>query len=183
MKRIVPSICIFFILMGGFHSLSAQKIGYVNLEVIMALMPEMKKVNEDLSTYRQKLDEQLKIKSDYFNVKYQEYLEKQEAGVEAEELAPIEAELTKLQQEVQVYQQESEQKLAMKQQDSMQPLFDKIQGELDKISEAEGYDIIINAVDGSGLSIVLYGPEEDNLTKKLLDQMGIEVPDTVSTDN
>jgi len=183
MKRFVHLFLICMFIMGGFHTLSAQKIGYVNLEAVMALMPEMKTINDELSTYRQKLEEQLKVKQDYASMKYQEYLEKQEAGAGEEELVAMQQDLNKLQQEIQTYAQESDQKFMMRRQDAMQPIFDKVQGELDKIAEAEGYDMILNAVDGSGLSIILYGPEEHNLTKKILDQMGIEVPDTASSEN
>ncbi len=183
MNRIVHLFLICSFIMAGLHTLPAQKVGYVNLEAIMALMPEMKKVNDELGTYRQKLEEQLKVKQDYASMKYQEYLEIQESGAEEEKIMELQQELNKLQQEIQTYAQESDQKFTMRRQDAMQPIFDKLQGELDKIAQAEEYDIIINAVDGSGLSIVLYGPEEHNLTKKILDQMGIEVPDTASAEN
>jgi len=182
MKKIFQ-ILILGVMIGSVNSLSAQKVGYVNMEAVLILMPEMKNVNKELQTYRQKLEEQLKIKSDYAGVKYQEFLEKQEAGASDEDLQAIQGELQKLQTEVQQYAQDSDQKFMMRRQDLMQPVIDKLQGELDAIADTEGYDIILNAVDGSGLSVILYGPEEHNLTPKVLEKLGIEVSETASADS
>ena len=172
-------LSILLMFLGVSMSLSAQKIGFVNLEAVLGLHPDMKSVNESLTTFSSKLQEQLKIKQDYAQMKYQEFLERGE-GAGEEELQAMQGELQKLQQEIQTYQTEAEQKLAARRQDEMMPIFDAVQGELDALAQEEGYEIILNAVDGTGLSLILYGPEEHNLTKKLMERLGIEIPETAT---
>ena len=179
----ITRICIFLLILGSSVSLSAQKIGFANLEAIIALHPDMKKVNESLNTFGTKLQEQLKIKQDYAQMKYNEFLEKQQAGASEEELTPLGEELQKLQGEIQQASIDSQQKMADRRQDEMTPVFDLVQDALDKLAVEEGFDIVLNAVDGTGLSFVLYGPEDRNLTKKLMERLGIEIPETASAGN
>lgn len=174
-------LSILLMFLGVSMSLSAQKIGFVNLEAVLGLHPDMKSVNDNLTAFSSQLQEQLKIKQDYAQMKYQEFLEKgQQEEVKEEEIQAMQGELQKLQQEIQTYQAEAEQKLAARRQDEMMPIFDAVQGELDALAEEEGYEIILNAVDGTGLSLILYGPEEHNLTKRLMERLGIEIPETAT---
>ena len=179
----ITRICIFLMILGTSVSLSAQKVGFANLEAVLALHPDMKKVNESVNTFGAKLQEQLKIKQDYAQMKYGEFLEKQQTGAEQAELEALGQELQKLQGEIQQYSVESQQKMAAKRQDEMAPVFDVVQTALNELAEAEGFDMVINAVDGTGLSVVLYGPEDRNLTKKLMERLGIEIPETASAGN
>ena len=59
----------------------------------------------------------------------------------------------------------------------LDPIIKKLQTEIKALSEAEGYDYVLNTVDGSGVSIILHGPEEHDLTKKLMTRLGIKIPD------
>ena len=159
-------------------SVSAQKIGYVNLEAVLSLMPEMQNVNQSLETFSKELEGKLKIKQDYAATKYQEFLQVTQAAViDTVRATNLQAELQKLQAEIQQDAASSEQELLAKRQVEMQPVITKLQEEVDKLAEAKGYNLILNAMDGSGVSIVLYAPDEHNLTKALLDQMDIELPE------
>lgn len=167
----------FTLLFAANISLVAQKIGYVNLEAVVSLMPEVKAVNQELQTYQLKLEEQLKIKADYAEVKYREYAEEaQREGVKEEDLKPYQDELVKLQQEVQTFQEDSRQKLGQRRAEKMGPILEKMQKDLELLRKELAYDVILNMTDGSGVSIVLYAPEEHNLTKKLIAKLGLQLP-------
>lgn len=162
---------------------TAQKIGYINLEVVLSLMPEMQKVNTELQTFQGKLQEQLKVKQDYAGAKYQEFLElTQSSSPDTARIAVLQQDLQKLQSEIQNDTRASEQRLLVKRQELMDPIIEKLQGEVDKMAQEEGYDLIINAMDGSGVSIVLFAPDDRNLTKPLLDRMGIQLPEEGAAD-
>ena len=57
----------------------------------------------------------------------------------------------------------------------MQPALDRIRKALDTIRKRDGYSYILNSIDGAGTTIVLSGPEEDNVTMKLVKELGIEL--------
>ncbi|MDX2250450.1 MAG: OmpH family outer membrane protein [Bacteroidia bacterium] len=169
------------ILLVGFGlmaSVSAQKIGYANIELILVYMPETKTMNQTLQTYEKKLGEQLQIKQQYAQQKYAEYLQlEQEGKLTATDKETREAELLKLDEDIQKQTATSQENLMKKRQDLLDPIVKKMQDQLKALATAEGYDYILNTVDGSGVSIVLHGPEEHDLTQKLMTRLGIKIPE------
>lgn len=153
-----------------------MKIGYANLEAILSVMPESQTMAQQLRSFQQKLGQSLKTKEDYLRLKYQEYQDKAEGGATEAELKPLEDEITKLQQELQAAQADSEQKFAAKQQDLMAPILEKIQKAIDEIVAARGLDYVLNSAT-NGNSILLQAPDSDNITKDILDKLGIKIPE------
>lgn len=153
-----------------------HKIGYVNLEAVLSVMPETKTMNQQLQTYQQKLGQALQTKDNYFQLKLQEYQEKAEAGATEAELKPQEDELKKLQTELQTLQADSEQKLIQKQQDLMAPVLEKIEALIKEIATTKKLDYILNSAT-NGNSVLLQAPDQDNITKDLLDKLGIKLPE------
>ena len=69
---------------------------------------------------------------------------------------------------------EADQKLLKKRQELMKPILQRLDENLKYLADGEGYDYILNSVDGNGVTIVLRGPEEHDLTEKLMKKLGIE---------
>ncbi len=183
--RILFLVCLIALSMIG--NLTAQdiKIGYANIDAVLALMPETQAMQQDLQTYEEKLVQDLQSRQTYLQTLYSEYQEMvapfQNGSVQptAEQTAEIEAkqqEIIGLEETLQAKQQESQNKLMQRRQQKMEPIISRIQEQIDAISSEEGYDYIFNAVDGSGVSIILHAPESDNLTLKILKRLGIEIP-------
>ncbi|MEM7659759.1 MAG: OmpH family outer membrane protein [Bacteroidota bacterium] len=154
------------------------KIGYANIEAILLYMPETKSMNQQITTFREKLAQDLQNRQAYAQTKLAEYQETMQAGgfpTEAAQKA-AEDELVKLDQEIQQKAAESDQKLMAKRQDLMAPIIEKVQKQIKSLAADEGYTYILNTVDGAGVSIVLHGPENDDVTEKLMTRLGIEIP-------
>jgi outer membrane protein len=162
---------------GLMSNLAAQKIGYANIELILAYMPESKTMQQTLATYEKKLGEKLQVKQQYYQTKGGEYLELAKTTQDEAKLKPLQDELIKLEEEIKKETTDAQNKLMAKRQDLLDPIIKKLQGEIKALSTAEGYDYVLNTVDGSGVSIVLHGPEEHDLTKKLMTRLGIKLPD------
>jgi hypothetical protein len=43
------------------------------------------------------------------------------------------------------------------------------------VAKKKGFDYILNSVDGSGTSIVLWGPEGHDVTRAIVDELGIKL--------
>ncbi|WNJ16487.1 OmpH family outer membrane protein [Pontibacter sp. G13] len=155
------------------------KIGYVNMEAVLVYMPETKSMNQQLQTMQGKLAEDLQTRQVYLQTKAQDYqaaMQSPNPPSDSERQA-LEKELQELDAEIRKKAAESDEKLMAKRADLMAPISEKIQRELKALAEAEGYSHILNTTDGSGMSIVLHGPEEDELTLKLMTRLGIKIPE------
>ena len=152
------------------------KVGYTNLEVVLAYLPEMQTANSTLNLFQQKLEEDLATRQKYLESKYNEYLQLVEEGGKEEAIKPMEEEIRRLDDEVKRKAAESEQKMLEKRSQLIAPISDKIQVELKAMAAEGAFDLILNSVDGTGNSIVLFGPEENDLTEALLKRMGVTLP-------
>ncbi|MEO0471169.1 MAG: OmpH family outer membrane protein [Bacteroidota bacterium] len=165
-------------LMMAVGTATAQKIGYANIELVLAYMPESKSMNQSLATYEKKLGEKLQAKRQYLQTKYEDYqtFAQQTPTPSEAELKAKQDEVVKLEGEVQKEAAEAQQKLMERRQDLLEPIVEKMQNAIKGLASDEGYDYIFNAVDAGGVSIVLNGPEERDLTEKLMKKLGIEIP-------
>lgn len=177
LKTILFTLLIGFGLAGSAFAQNL-KIGYVNIELIRLYMPETKTMNQALQTYQQKLGEDLQNRQVFINTLISEYQElaAPEAGTDQATLQEKETEIRTQQQKLQEKSQESEQKLLAKSNDLLAPILEKLQKGIKEMAAEQSYDYIFNTVDGSGVSILLHGPEQHDLTKQLMEKLGIEIP-------
>lgn len=173
--RLTSFIFAIMLTFGGTSFAQQLKIGYADIQAVLVRMPETSTMNQQLQTYEQKLYEQLQVKQQYAQTKLQEYMELRDSGADQATLAPLEAELQKLDQDIAKASQDAEQKLMTRRQDLLEPIINKLQDNIDAVASEGGYDFIISKVDGTGSSMVLYGPEEHDVTLKLMAKLGISV--------
>ncbi|MEO0471170.1 MAG: OmpH family outer membrane protein [Bacteroidota bacterium] len=168
-------ITFFLLLLVGMlgNATAQEKIGYANLELILAYLPETQDVNKKLTEYRDQLSKKLESKRSYFQVKFQEANEKQQAGASEQELQVLSQELQKLQAEVQQEAANAEQLMAQRQGQLMQPILDKLQGKIKDLASEKGYTFIFNST-ASGSSVLLHGVPGDEVSKDLLVKMGVD---------
>lgn len=179
MNRMYRSLCLAALLLVGFSASAQLKIGYTNLELILAVMPETKVANQELQTFEKKLSEKLEVKTSYFYSKQEDYQAKAQRNQFAtpQDRQAAEDELRKLQQEIRDAAAEADQQVQAKRQQLYAPILEKLQAAIEEVAKANGYTYILNIGSSGGASNILFGPEEDNITEKLLDHLGIELPE------
>lgn len=169
------------------QGVAQTKIGYTNLELVLAYMPESKVANQELQVFEKKLAEKLEIKRSYLASKYEEYQLKAQKNQFTSEAAKTaeEQDLNKLQEELRTAANDAEQQVQGKRGELYQPILEKLQKAIEEVAKANGYTYILNIGGGSGVSNILYGPEEDNITERLFKHLGLELPkeetDTTTT--
>jgi outer membrane protein len=174
-------LLILLFVLTGLVSVQAQKpkIGYTNLELVVSLMPEYKSMRSQIETHEQKLLQALEVKKIYLQQKFAEYQEKiKNPSLKADEKTEMEKDLQKLQEEIQKSSEDAEANLQKKKEDLLTPILDKLQGVIDEIYKAEGYDYIFNSGAG-GNSIIIKGPDHDNITLKILGKLNIQPPQEI----
>jgi outer membrane protein len=147
------------------------KVGSVNSELIVGIMPEMKTVVANLGEYAKKLDSS-------YQVKVKEYEEKvaafQKLGDVSDNFKKIKLdEISSLEQGLQQSQQNGNQLIQLKRNELLQPLYKKISDEINKIAKAEGFTQILTT---SGNEFA-YVDERFDITKKVMDNLGLKLPE------
>lgn len=173
--KILIFLC--FALFAGLNSQAQIKIGYTNVELVLAYMPESKSVEQTLGTFQQKLQQQLEAKQKYARTKLEEYVEKRDKNLASpEQLGLMEKELEKLDTEITSFASESEQKIMAKREELLVPILEKLQNSIEAVAKENGFAYILNQTTSSGVSTILFGPEENDITEILFKKLGIAMP-------
>lgn len=165
-KLILIAICLFSL------SASAQtKVGTINSEFIIGLMPETKKVIELINAYGKRLDSVYQIKVKEYQTAASTF-EKNKKDYTENLLKIKYQELVKLETELQQTQQNGNKLMQIKRDEVMRPLYKKLRGVIAEVSKAEGYTQILT-VTGNEFA---YLDEKHDITEKVMKKLGIEIP-------
>jgi outer membrane protein len=169
-------ITFFVALLGGLTQTFAQnvKIGYTNLEYILAQLPESKQVETQLKEFEKQLQTSLQSK-------YNEYEQKLAAYREGSAtMAPIvkedkEKELMNLQNSIREFEEKAQNEMQKKQVELLEPVLNKVQKSIDKVAEANGFSYVLSThTDMGGSAIILYAKnKEDNISDLVLKDLGV----------
>lgn len=167
-------------LFGGSFLATAQvkplRLGYTNVDYLISLHPDSKKIDGDLRTYRTTLDREAETLGKEFREKYETY-EKGKNMMSEPTRASKEKDIMQLQERIQEFQRNAEADLQKKQMELLQPVLDKIQKAIDAVANENGYTYVFNSDAGAGTTpILLHGPENDNITDLVLKKLGVAAP-------
>lgn len=173
MKNLLLTV---IILAAAASSSFAQKIAFADVNAVLSVMPENQKINEDLQIYAAGLQKRLDDMKGQLDGLVKEFqtilaakdtaraLEIQKQAIEGEKL-------------VQQTAAQYEQKLAQKRSELLQPALIRIREAMGAVAKKEGYEYVLNSVDGSGTSSLLWGPEGADITRKVVAELGIKLED------
>lgn len=154
------------------------KIAYTNIEIVLSLMPETQVINKELETFEGKLRESLQVKQSYAQSKYEEYQAKTEKNQwnTPQDKKAAEDDLQKLDTEIRDFAQKAENQVVEKRQTLLEPVLAKLQTAIEEVAKVNGYNYVINAGSSGSVSTLLFAPQEDNITERLLKHLNIEIP-------
>lgn len=174
MKRLLTCL---LVLLAATAVHAQEKIAYTNVDVIVAFMPEAKAADQQLQTFEKKLQQKLEIKAEYYQTKLSEFQENVQKGqLSQAETEQSQKELQKLEQEIQGDYEKAEKDVMLKREELLGPLQTKIQGAINVVAKREGYTYVLNTAQ-NGTTNVLFGPDEANITEKVMKELGIEIPE------
>ena len=161
----------------AFAQTAPTKIGYTNLEQVLSLLPDAKRIESELQTYEKQLKSQMDSKVADFEKKYQEY-QKGSAMMADAVKADKEKELTTLQSSIKEFEETAQASLQKKQVALLEPVLEKIQKSIEKVASENGYTYILSThADYGGSAIILYAKNKDeNITNLVLKDLGVTPP-------
>lgn len=156
----------------GFLSASAQnKIGYINTDELISLMPEAAKVDSQLREYQlslQQLGQSLAIDADK---KRDDYF-KDSATLSATMKEIKRGELVTLYTRVQNYEQEAQEKAQQYAQSKIGPVREKAMEAIKTVAKEKGYSYVFD----ESTNAILVAPPGDDLLPAVKAKLGIKDP-------
>jgi outer membrane protein len=164
MKKISFLVLLSFFVLAG----TAQNLAYVNTQMILSEMPEVKQANSNLETFRNQLINLGQMRIEAFQKKYQELELKQQRGeLSPKQLEEETAKLKKDEEEIMRFEQDSQRRIREKNEELFQPILKKVQDAIDEVAKEEGYAYVFD----SGSGFILYADESTDITAKVLEKM------------
>jgi len=148
-----------------------SKVGSIDSELIIGLMPETKIVLNRLSDYAKKLDSS-------YQIKVKEYQEKvaafQKLGEVSDNFKKIKVdEITELEQGLQTSQDNGNKLIQLKRNELMRPLYKKLREVISEVSKAGGYTQILTTTGNE----FAYIDEQYDITKQVMAKLGLKMPE------
>lgn len=155
------------------------KIGYTNVDFVIAKLPEYKVMQNQLEVTKAQLDKSLGEMYKEAQEKYESY---QKNGPNMTDVirADKEKELQGLQTRIQEMQTSAQTSLQSKQQTLLEPILLKVNNAIQEVGKENGFLYILNMDAGANTTpIILYaGSEEYAVTNLILRKLGVD-PDKV----
>lgn len=160
MKKLLLTLaaCAMFILVSGTVSFAQQKIGHINTQEILQLMPE----RDSASKVFEKFNDEITKNFESMNVVYNNLLEtytKQKDSLSTFIRQAKEGELLDMQGKIQNFREVAQQELDKKQTELMAPIVDKLKKTIKAVAESNKFTYIIDVSGGA----LVYFPEDEAL--------------------
>ncbi|GBL35317.1 outer membrane protein 26 [Filimonas sp.] len=173
MKKLILA---FALIVAGLYTNAQQKIGYINSQEIISMMPEAKKVSADIEAYKKTYTEQMASMQKELETKYKAY---QDGGKTMSDAIRTvkEKELQDLQSRMGSFEQTANEKIEAKLQELLAPVNDKAQKAIEAVAKEKGYSYIMDTSVGG----IIYALPGDNILDAVKVKLAIKDTPASST--
>lgn len=148
MKQLVKVVTVVFCFLGFSLASQAQKFGHINLEELVAAMPERAEAQKTLEKEYNEMKGIIESMTVEFNKKYLTYNNQADTLTKTSKQL-LEQELQDMQNRIQQYQQNAEAQLNQRQQELLNPILDKAEKAIKTVATKEGFIYIFDISTGS----------------------------------
>jgi len=157
MKNILKLFAVaLFVVAFSVQSMAQDKIGHINFDELVSLMPGQDSINKALESYVAGLETQAQAMQTELESKYADYQANQATMSEIIRQTK-EKEIMDLQQRIEAFNQQAQYDIQSKQFELTQPLLNKAQKAIEDVAKENGFTYIINA----NVQILLYANGTD----------------------
>lgn len=164
-------ITLFFIAFISTISFAQTKVGTIDSDYIISLMPENKVILKMAQKYGAKLDSSFAVKVEDFRARLKDYQAKEKEMGDLEKKT-VQKELASLEQDINQYQKNGNTLMGLKRDELMRPLYKKLSNAIAEVSKANGYTQILTT---TGNQFAYLDPKFD-ITDLVIKKLGITVP-------
>jgi outer membrane protein len=170
MKKSILAIALFALCFSLPSLVHAQKIGHLNFQEIITLMPEYKTASNEYDIYQASLEDELRqieAEAQALNKKYE--LEAKKPAPNQSKLKIYAQNLELMQQTYQELHQSIQDSLKAKMAELVAPIKKKVEDAVAEIAKEKGYTHVID----NSYGMLIYADEEHNLDKAVKDKLKI----------
>ena len=153
------------------------RIGWTNLEVVLAAMPEVRAAEEQLAAYQRSLGQAIMQQQTFLQERVDEYTTMNATGqltkADREKRA---AEIQQLEVRLNRERLEAEERLMYRRSEVYAPILDRVTTAIGAVAKERGYLVVLNQTTSSGVSTILHAPDEDDVTEALFTRLGLPIP-------
>lgn len=162
----------FIVIMASGNPLAAQnKYGHMNYGNLLEQVPELKKGNTELETYRNQLIKQGQDRAAKWEKNVKAFQTKAQAGeMTGLQIKQTEDKLGKEQQAIAALEQEVVNKITKKRDEILKPILDKIDAAVKAVGKENGYSMIF---DSSLYNFILSAEDSDDVTPMVKKKLGL----------
>ena len=147
----------------------AQKLGHLDAQEILALMPEREKATEDYQEYAKGLESQLMSMQSEYQSEIQDYQDNEATYSDLVKQDKI-AEIQGLEQRIGTFQQSAQESLQRKEVELLSPILEKLQNAINEVAEDGDYTYIF---DNSTGGMLLYSKDSENISSLVKKKLGL----------
>ncbi len=171
MRKFISLVALSFMFLAAQAQTTPQKIGFADDEYIISQMPEAKQIETELKSTETMLKNQIQTKAQDFQKKLADYNANLNTMLDAVR-QNTERELQQMQQNLEKLQQDAQTTLQTKQNQLLEPVYKKVGQAIEDVAKENAYTFILRQ-QISGLDVILYGDESNNISDLVLKKLGI----------
>jgi outer membrane protein len=165
----ILAICAFFFAAMG-STYAQVKIGHVNVDELLGIMPEAKAAQEQLETYTKQLENDFQEMEAELEAKYRNFEQNQKMMTELRREKEME-ELQDLQMRMQDFQRKAQEDFENKQRELLTPIIEKAQKAINEVAEENSFSYVMDSSRSKGVVIFTGGGE--NILALVKTKLGI----------
>ncbi|NIJ43786.1 outer membrane protein [Wenyingzhuangia heitensis] len=144
MRTVKTTLLIAIIALGFTHFTQAQKIAHINLDEVVASMPEAKAMQADMEKLGKTYESEIKAASTALKAKFDRYTAEEKSKT-PEENQKRAVEVQQEQGKIGQLQQAAQQELQKKQNELLEPIIEKAQNAIKTYAKEKGFQYVLDA--------------------------------------
>jgi outer membrane protein len=153
-------------------SIAQSKVGTIDSDYIMSLMPEAKIVMLRTQAYGAKLDSSFSLKTQNYQARVDDFKKKEKEMGELMKKTLIN-EIAALEQDIKKYQTNGNKLMQLKQNELMRPLYKILNDAINTVSKENGYTQVLTSTGNQ----FVYIDEKFDITALVMAKLGVKEPE------
>lgn len=149
---------------------TAQKLAHVNSAKILNSMPDAKKADQDIATFKQQLESRYSTMMKDYQTKLADLQQNEALMTDIVKQSKIQ-ELQNLEASIQQFQASSQQELEKKQAALYKIITDKVKNAINTVAKEGGYDYVLDYSELGGT--LIYANSSKDITAKVKTKLGL----------
>ena len=171
MKKVTVLVTFFALFFLGFNA-NAQvkiKLAHINSTELMKVMPGVDTAQKVIQDFAQQLEEEQKTMYAEFEKKYADF-ERDRATMSQSMQQVKMKELQDLESRIKMFEQDAQSDLQSKQEELLKPIIDRAKNAIEEVAKENGYNYVFD----SGIGVLLYSDENDDIFSLVKKKLGIK---------